>query len=253
MPQFAYKALAADGSVTSGEISANDRQHALQLLNLQGLQSFNLTETAGSPAAMPPPPGNVPAAPPFNELPPMTGFQAVPPAATPLAGMPPPPGNIPATGSFDQLHPTTEFQAAGFREGMASRSRIIAIIIGIGVLVALGLAWSVVGNNPKSVTKAYIRAIEKGDLNGMLRYAEPDFGERVRRDHEEQHIKDDFMKDMAEYIKNQGGLVFDCQENVHTDFVIVWFKGRKSGKPLGFGVHDFDGKWRMNMQEYHRK
>lgn len=50
MPQFAYKALAANGSVTTGEIDATDRPEALRLLDRKGLQPVNLKETAGSAA-----------------------------------------------------------------------------------------------------------------------------------------------------------------------------------------------------------
>ncbi len=55
MPLFAYKALAANGSVTSGEIDATDRPEALRVLDRKGLQPVNLRETAAanrrSPAA----------------------------------------------------------------------------------------------------------------------------------------------------------------------------------------------------------
>jgi len=47
MPLFAYKALAANGSVTTGEIDATDRPDALRLLDRKGLQPVNLRETAG--------------------------------------------------------------------------------------------------------------------------------------------------------------------------------------------------------------
>ncbi|MEO5917387.1 MAG: type II secretion system F family protein [Luteolibacter sp.] len=46
MPLFAYKALAANGSVTTGEIDATDRPEALRLLDRKGLQPVNLKETA---------------------------------------------------------------------------------------------------------------------------------------------------------------------------------------------------------------
>ena len=49
MPLFAYKALASNGSVTSGEIDASDRPEALRMLDKKGLQPVNLKETA--PAA----------------------------------------------------------------------------------------------------------------------------------------------------------------------------------------------------------
>jgi len=47
MPLFAYKALAANGSVTTGELDATDRPEALRLLDRKGLQPVNLRETAG--------------------------------------------------------------------------------------------------------------------------------------------------------------------------------------------------------------
>jgi general secretion pathway protein F len=46
MPLFAYKALAANGSVTTGEIDATDRPEALRLLDRKGLQPVNLKESA---------------------------------------------------------------------------------------------------------------------------------------------------------------------------------------------------------------
>ncbi len=46
MPIFAYKALAANGSVTTGEIDAADRPEALRVLDKKGLQPVNLRETA---------------------------------------------------------------------------------------------------------------------------------------------------------------------------------------------------------------
>ena len=46
MPLFAYKALAANGSVTTGEIDATDRPEALRVLDRKGLQPVNLKETA---------------------------------------------------------------------------------------------------------------------------------------------------------------------------------------------------------------
>lgn len=55
MPVFAYKALASNGSVTTGELDAADRPEALRKLDRKGLQPVNLKETAGSmPAARKP-------------------------------------------------------------------------------------------------------------------------------------------------------------------------------------------------------
>jgi type II secretory pathway component PulF len=51
MPIFAYKALAANGSVTSGEIDAADRPEALRVLDKKGLQPVNLKETAAAVSA----------------------------------------------------------------------------------------------------------------------------------------------------------------------------------------------------------
>ncbi len=48
MPLFAYKALAANGSVTTGEIDAADRPEALRVLDRKGLQPVNLKETAAA-------------------------------------------------------------------------------------------------------------------------------------------------------------------------------------------------------------
>lgn len=48
MPLFAYKALAANGSVTTGEIDAADRPEALRFLDKKGLQPVNLRETVGA-------------------------------------------------------------------------------------------------------------------------------------------------------------------------------------------------------------
>ena len=48
MPVFAYKALATNGSVTTGEIDAADRPEALKILDKKGLQPVNLRETAGA-------------------------------------------------------------------------------------------------------------------------------------------------------------------------------------------------------------
>ena len=46
MPLFAYKALASNGSVTTGEIDATDRPEALRVLDKKGLQPVNLKESA---------------------------------------------------------------------------------------------------------------------------------------------------------------------------------------------------------------
>lgn len=51
MPLFAYKALAANGTVTTGEIDANDRPEALRILDRKGLQPVNLKETTGAAPA----------------------------------------------------------------------------------------------------------------------------------------------------------------------------------------------------------
>ena len=48
MPLFAYKALAANGAVTTGEIDAADRPEALRVLDKKGLQPVNLKETAAA-------------------------------------------------------------------------------------------------------------------------------------------------------------------------------------------------------------
>lgn len=48
MPLFAYKALSANGSVSTGEIDAADRPEALRLLDRKGLQPVNLKETTGA-------------------------------------------------------------------------------------------------------------------------------------------------------------------------------------------------------------
>ena len=48
MPHFAYKALAKNGSVTSGEIEAIDRPEALRVLDKKGLQPVNLKETSAA-------------------------------------------------------------------------------------------------------------------------------------------------------------------------------------------------------------
>lgn len=52
MPVFSYKALSANGAVTTGEIDAVDRPEALRLLDKRGLQPVNLRESATpAPAA----------------------------------------------------------------------------------------------------------------------------------------------------------------------------------------------------------
>ncbi len=51
MPLFAYKALAANGAVTTGEIDATDRPEALRVLDKKGLQPVNLKETAAAASA----------------------------------------------------------------------------------------------------------------------------------------------------------------------------------------------------------
>ena len=48
MPLYAYKALAANGSVTTGELDAADRPDALRMLDRKGLQPVNLKETAAA-------------------------------------------------------------------------------------------------------------------------------------------------------------------------------------------------------------
>lgn len=48
MPLFAYKALAANGSVTTGEIDATDRPEALRILDKKGLQPVNLKESSAA-------------------------------------------------------------------------------------------------------------------------------------------------------------------------------------------------------------
>jgi type II secretory pathway component PulF len=48
MPIFAYKALATNGSVTTGEIDAADRPEALRMLDRKGLQPVNLRESTTS-------------------------------------------------------------------------------------------------------------------------------------------------------------------------------------------------------------
>jgi general secretion pathway protein F len=54
MPLFAYKALSANGSVTTGEIDAADRPEALRVLDKKGLQPVNLKETSGPVSAKKP-------------------------------------------------------------------------------------------------------------------------------------------------------------------------------------------------------
>jgi type II secretory pathway component PulF len=46
MPVFAYKALASNGSVTTGELDAADRPEALKMLDRKGLQPVNLRENS---------------------------------------------------------------------------------------------------------------------------------------------------------------------------------------------------------------
>ncbi len=51
MPLFAYKALSANGAVTTGEIDASDRPEALRMLDKKGLQPVNLKETSAAVSA----------------------------------------------------------------------------------------------------------------------------------------------------------------------------------------------------------
>lgn len=51
MPIFSYKALAANGSVTTGELDATDRPEALRVLDKKGLQPVNLKEIAAAASA----------------------------------------------------------------------------------------------------------------------------------------------------------------------------------------------------------
>jgi len=51
MPIFAYKALSANGAVTTGEIDATDRPEALRVLDKKGLQPVNLKETSAAVSA----------------------------------------------------------------------------------------------------------------------------------------------------------------------------------------------------------
>jgi len=55
MPLFAYKALAANGSVTTGEIDAADRPEALRMLDRKGLQPVNLKESSTTDKRSSPP------------------------------------------------------------------------------------------------------------------------------------------------------------------------------------------------------
>lgn len=50
MPQFSYKALSANGAVSTGEIEASDRSEALRVLDKRGLQPINVSESAHQPA-----------------------------------------------------------------------------------------------------------------------------------------------------------------------------------------------------------
>jgi len=50
MPSFTYKALATDGSVSKGELNAEDRAEALRLLGKRGLQPVKLTEAGANQA-----------------------------------------------------------------------------------------------------------------------------------------------------------------------------------------------------------
>jgi len=58
MPIFAYKALASNGSVTTGELDAADRPEALKMLDRKGLQPVNLKESSGSSPMARKPTGN---------------------------------------------------------------------------------------------------------------------------------------------------------------------------------------------------
>lgn len=57
MPHFSYKALASNGTVTTGEVEASDRSDALRALDRRGLQPVTVKEAAKAPtkkeAAMP--------------------------------------------------------------------------------------------------------------------------------------------------------------------------------------------------------
>jgi general secretion pathway protein F len=48
MPSFTYKALAASGAVSTGEIKAEDRSEALRILGKRGLQPVNLSEVSSA-------------------------------------------------------------------------------------------------------------------------------------------------------------------------------------------------------------
>ncbi len=48
MPIFAYKALATNGKVTTGELDAADRPEALKMLDRKGLQPVNLKESSSA-------------------------------------------------------------------------------------------------------------------------------------------------------------------------------------------------------------
>lgn len=58
MPLFAYKALASNGSVTTGELDAADRPEALRMLDRRGLQPVNLKESSSTAPAFRKPAGN---------------------------------------------------------------------------------------------------------------------------------------------------------------------------------------------------
>ncbi len=51
MPNFSYKALAANGAVTTGEIDATDRPEALRVLDKRGLQPVSLKESSSGNSA----------------------------------------------------------------------------------------------------------------------------------------------------------------------------------------------------------
>ena len=53
MAGFSDKALSASGSVTKGELDAQDRGEALRLLDGKGLRPVKLTESSGTPAPKP--------------------------------------------------------------------------------------------------------------------------------------------------------------------------------------------------------
>lgn len=48
MPSFTYKALAASGAVSTGELKAEDRSEALRILGKRGLQPVNLSEVSSA-------------------------------------------------------------------------------------------------------------------------------------------------------------------------------------------------------------